>query len=333
MTPTNARCLPYIVRLLIGLLVCAAGPVVAQDAYPNKMIRFVVPFGAGGANDIIARRLHEIVNRQGGSKVVVENHVGADGTIGTSRVANADPDGYTIGMSASTILGNIAIGKAKLKVESFTPIARVSTDPLMLIVSTKSASQSLETFMAHLKANPESVTMASPSINNLNHIFGLMTGRAVGATPVVASYPSGARALSDVIGGQVDFTVTKPSETKGHIDGGLVKPLAIFSDERIASYPDVPTMKERGYDVFPYGPMVQMSYVVAPANIPPHVKQKLITMYRDAIQSPEFRKFAQESGFLVDDLTGDALAKTVDDVYAGIKRVATHMLVTDQAGK
>ncbi len=114
----------------------------------------------------------------------------------------------------------------------------------------------------------------------------------------------------------------KPSETLGQIQEGLLKPIGVFANERLEMFPDVPTFKDRGFDVFPYGPVVQMAYVVAPAGLPADIRTKLITAFRAAIQDPRFKEFAKKNAFLVDDLTGDALTKEVDSVAGALGTVA-----------
>jgi tripartite-type tricarboxylate transporter receptor subunit TctC len=241
------------------------------------------------------------------------------------RVASAAPDGYTIGMGTSSTLALIAQGKAPLTNAQFTHIARVSTDPLMLLVSTKAEQKTLEDFIGYMKGNPDKVTVGTPGNYNLNHIFASMTARAAGVNYVNVPYTGGSKVVADLLGQHVDSGVLKPSETLGQIQEGLLKPIGIFANQRLEMFPDVPTFKDRGYDVFPYGPVVQMAYVVAPANLPADVRTKLITAFRAAIQDPRFKEFAQKNAFLVDDLTGDALTKEVDSVAAALGTVAAQV--------
>ena len=253
---------------------------------------------------------------------MIENVVGATGTIGMRRVASSAPDGYTIGMGTSSTLALIAQGKTPLKNSDFTHLARVSTDPLMLLVSTKAPQKSLDDFIAYMKSNPDKVTIGTPGNYNLNHIFASMTARAAGVNYVNVPYTGGSKVVADLLGQHVDSGVLKPSETLGQIQDNLLKPLGVFANARLEMFPDVPTFKDKGFDVFPYGPVVQMAYVVAPANLPVDVKTKLITAFRAAINDPRFVEFAKKNAFLVDDLTGDALTKEVDSVAVALGTVA-----------
>jgi tripartite-type tricarboxylate transporter receptor subunit TctC len=293
----------------------------AQSGFPQRDINFIVPWNAGGSNDVAARALDPILREQG-IKIVIENVVGATGTIGMRRVASAAPDGYTLGMGTSSTLALIAQGKTPLKNAEFTHIARVSTDPLMLLVSTKAPQKSLDDFIGYMKSKPDKVTIGTPGSYNLNHIFASMTARAAGVNYVNVPYTGGSKVVADLLGQHVDSGVLKPSETLGQIQDNLLKPLGVFANERLEMFPDVPTFKDKGFDVFPYGPVVQMAYVVAPANLPADVRTRLITAFRNAIQDPRFKEFAKKNAFLVDDMTGDALTKEVDSIAGALGTVA-----------
>ena len=263
-------------------------PAWAADPFPNKEIRFVVPWNAGGSNDIAARALAQLAAEQG-VRVIVENVPGATGSIGMSKVANAEPDGYTIGMGTSSTLALIAQNLTPLRNEQFAPIARVTMDPLVLLVPANSPVATLEGFIGHLKKNPGKVSIGTPGSNNLNHIFAVMAGRAAGVDVIAVPYTGGSKVIADLAGKQIDAAVLKPSESKAQIDGGLVKPIGVFANERLKALPEVPTFKERGFDVFPYGPLVQMAYIVAPAATPQPVRERLTAIFGKAIQSAKFK--------------------------------------------
>ena len=317
-------------KLILGVsaLACCSIPLAhaADKTYPAREIRFVVPWNAGGSNDIAARMLQQLISEQGVT-VVVENAPGATGAIGMTRVANAERDGYTVGMGTSSTLAQIAQNLTTLRNEQFTHIARVSTDPLMLLVPADGPA-TLEAFLAEMKKNPGKISIGTPGNNNLNHIFAEMTARAAGVPYVNVPYPGGSRVIADLSGKQISAAVLKPSESKGQIDAKHVKPIAVFANERLALYPDVPTLKEKGYDAFPYGPLVQMAYVVAPAGIPDDVRKRLIEIFDKAIQSEKFKTFATQNGFLVDDMTGPALDKEVQGVQTTLNDVAKKVFVS-----
>jgi tripartite-type tricarboxylate transporter receptor subunit TctC len=306
-----------------------ASGAIAQAGFPSKEIRFVVPWNAGGSNDIAARAIANILMEQG-VRVIVENVPGATGGIGMQKVAAAEPDGYTIGMGTSSTLAIIAQGLTPLKSEQFAPIARVTIDPLILLVPQGSAQGTLETFVSHVKANPGKVSVGTPGSNNLNHIFAVMAGRAGNADVIVTPYTGGSKVVQDLAGKQIQAAVLKPSESKAQIDGNLVKPIGVFANERLKVMPDVPTFKEKGFDVFPYGPLVQMAYIVAPAKTPPAVVEKLIALFGGAIQSAKFKATAEGGGALVDNLTGAALGREIAGVEKSLSVVAKQVFVEEK---
>ena len=304
----------WIKPALISLLYGITSTAYAQSSdFPNREIRLVVPWNVGGSNDISARQLSKILASDG-ITLVVENVAGATGTIGMTRVANANPDGYTIGMGTSSTLAMIAQGLTPLKNDQFAPIARVTTDQLLLLVPAASPAKDIDSFEAMVKKNPGKISVGTPGSNNLNHIFAVMTGNVVNSEVNVIPYTGGSKVVVDLAGKQLDAAVLKPSETKSQIDSNLIRPLGVFANERVKSLPNVPTFKEKGYNVFPYGPLVQMAYLLAPAKTPPQVQERLIAIFSKAIQDPRFRSASEEGGASVDNVTGKALEKEIVDV-------------------
>ena len=293
----------------------------AQATFPQREIMFVVPWGAGGSNDVMMRFLQPIL-KEDGLNLVIENVAGATGAIGLKRVANAPPDGYMLGMGTSSTLAVIAQGKAPFKNSDFVHIARVSVDPLLLLVPGKAEHKSLDGFIAHMKNNPGSVTIATPGNFNLNHIFAAMTARAAGVDYINVVHTGGAKVVQDLAGNHIQAGILKPSESLGQIQENLVRPLGIYASEPLAQMPEIPTFKSKGFDVFPFGPVVQMAYVVAPAKIPEAVRLRLVSAFRKALADKRFKDFALQNSFLVDDLAGDALTSEVEKVGAAIGTVA-----------
>lgn len=285
------------------------GAAMAAD-FPTKEIKLVVPWNVGGSNDISARLISKILADEG-ITVVVDNVAGATGTIGMTKVANAEPDGYTIGMGTSSTLAMIAQGLTPLKNEQFAPIARVTTDQLLLLVPKDGPAKDLDSFEAMIKKSPGKISIGTPGSNNLNHIFAVMTGNVVNSSIITVPYTGGSKVIIDLAGKQIDAAVLKPSESKAQIDSNMVMPLGVFANERIKSMPNIPTFKEKGFNVFPYGPLVQMAYLVAPAKTPPEIQERLITIFNKAIQDPRFKAASEDGGARVDSLTGKALGTEV----------------------
>lgn len=305
--------------LMLGTL-----PGLAHAEYPDHEIRWVIPWNPGGSNDIMARYLQPLLEKQG-FKMIIENVPGGTGAIGMGQVATAKPDGYTIGNGTSSTLAIIAQGKAPLKNDQFTHVIRVSVDPLILVVSGKSPYDTLDKFMAHMKAKPGEVTIGTPGSNNLNHIFAAMAARGAGVGYRQVPYPGGSRVVAELMGGQIEAGVLKPSETMEQIAAGDLKALGVFGRERLEVLPDVPTFAEKGVDVFPYGPVVQMAYIEAPAGLDPKVREKLAAAFKAAITSPEFVAFAKKNGFVLSPISGAELDAEVNGVAKSIAEVAAQV--------
>ena len=202
---------------VFGLFV-AFGPATAAD-FPTREIKLVVPWNVGGSNDISARLISKILADEGVT-VVVDNVAGATGTIGMTKVANAEPDGYTIGMGTSSTMAMIAQGLTPLKNDQFAPIARVTTDQLLLLVPKGGPVKDLDGFEAMVKKNPGKISIGTPGSNNLNHIFAVMTGNVVNSSVVTVPYTGGAKVISDrgieIIGGS-------PAKFQEHIQSEILK--------------------------------------------------------------------------------------------------------------
>jgi tripartite-type tricarboxylate transporter receptor subunit TctC len=309
--------------VLLGL--ATAFPATAQPAFPAHEITFIVPWAPGGSNDVMARALQPILKEQGIS-IVIENMPGANGVVGMRRVMMAEPDGYVIGLNTSSTLADIARGKSALNNDQFTYLNRVSVDPLILVVPGASPHKTLADFIAHMKANPGKVSIGTPGTNNVNHIMATMTAGAAGVDYVNVPYTGGSKVVADLLGGHVEAGVLKPAETLPQINDNLIRPIGVYSSERIAALPNLPTFKESGIDVYPYGPIVQMGYLVAPAKLPDAVRTRLIDGFRKAIQDPRFQQVASVNSFLTDDLTGDALREEVLAVATTLRTVAAKVL-------
>lgn len=307
----------------LGLLAAGSRSFAAAE-FPSREITFVVPWNAGGANDIMARGVQPLLKDQG-VNIIVENQPGATGTIGMRRVATSTPDGYTLGMGTSSTLAYMAQGRTPLRDEQFTHIARISVDPNLLLLPEASPIKTIAEFLDHMKKNPGSVTIGTPGNYNVNHIFASMTARLAGVEYLNVVYTGGAKVITDLAGRQIQAAVLKPSESIGQITSNLVRPIGVFGNDRLALLPDVPTFKEQGYDIFPFGPIVQMAYVDAPASLPADVRSKLISAFGAAINDKRFKDFGDRNSFLVENLTGDALSAEIDKVAASLKIVSAQL--------
>jgi tripartite-type tricarboxylate transporter receptor subunit TctC len=244
-----------------------------------------------------------------GVTVVVENVPGGTSIIGLTKVANAQPDGYTVGLATSSLMGIVAQNDTKLRIDQYKALNQTTVEQLVLVVPKTSPVNSIEEFVALLKKKPGAVSIGTPGNNNVNHTFAAMLARAANVDFVNVPYTGGSKVLTDLAGKQIDAGVLKPSEVMAQIKGDLIKPIGVFSTERVAILPNVPTFAEKKIDVFPYGLLEQMSYLVAPKGISPERAQQLQELFAKAIASDSYKAFAKEFGMKVADVRGDDLQK------------------------
>jgi tripartite-type tricarboxylate transporter receptor subunit TctC len=279
-------------HLLALSVVCVALGANAQ--YPNRPVKMVVPFAAGGSTDIIARLTAAQLTKDLGQAFVVENVGGAAGALGTQQVANAAPDGYTLAIA--TVSTMIVYGATRTKpaytLESFVPITNIASMPNILTVNANFPAKDLKEFIAVLKANPGKHTFASSGIGSINHMLGESFQAQAGVKMVHVPYKGSGPAMQDVMGGQVDSLFDQFPSSKQHIDGGKLKAIGVISPQRIAGY-NVMTMEEAGMKGFTdeawYG-------ILAPKGTPQDVVARLNDAMKKLAANAEFRAAIEKVG-------------------------------------
>jgi tripartite-type tricarboxylate transporter receptor subunit TctC len=289
-------------RKVIGLVVLAAvlwsAPVAAQS-YPNRLIRIVVPFTAGGSTDVLARRLGEKMAQSMGQPVIVENRPGAGGTVGSDFVAKAPADGYTLLMGVTGTHGISVSLYQKLPyhpLKSFEPISMVVRAPLVLVTGPAIPAANLKEFVAFAAAKPGDVTHSSPGNGTSMHLTGEMFNIATHTQLVHVPYRGSAGAVNDLIAGHVqsmfgDILVVLP-----FVQNQQIKALAVTSAVRHPLLPEVPTVAEQGYPGFE---ALSWQGLFAPAGTPPEMVAKLNAETVKALESPDIKDFFARQGFLV----------------------------------
>jgi len=262
--------------------VCAATAVAglfaagaAAAAYPERPITWIVPFPPGGAMDVIARTLGESLAKDLGQPIVVENKPGAGGNIGAAQVANAKPDGYTIMIVANGMAVNPSLYK-KLSydpIADFEPISLLADVPNILVTqATRKDVNSVKDVIEQAKANPGKYTYASAGVGTSIHLAGALFTYLGKLDMLHVPYKGSGPAVSDLLGGQVDYMFDSITSSKPHIDAGKLKALAITTTKRSASLPDVPTIAESGLPGYELRPWFA---TFAPAGTPVEVIQTL----------------------------------------------------------
>ena len=277
-------------RLICAAVCAIAVTASAQDSYPSKPITMVVPFPPGGVADIVGRPLAAQMEKTLKQPIVVVNRTGAGGAVGMASVAKAAPDGYTILMGLSSIsifpVSDRINGKTPAyETKDFAPIALITADPTVLVVSADSPWKNLKEFVDSAKAYPSKINYSSSGVYGTLHVAMEIFANAAGIKLFHVPYQGGGPALTALLGGQVHALASGPAPAVGQIKAGKMRALASWSTERLPLMPDVPTFKELGYDAEFY----IWSGVFAPAAIPTPVLDRLRAAVREAATSPEFK--------------------------------------------
>jgi tripartite-type tricarboxylate transporter receptor subunit TctC len=275
------------ILVVLGLFAAAA---LAQDAYPTRPVTMVVAFPPGGVAEITGRPTAIAMEKVLKQRVIIENKPGAAGATGNAYVANSKPDGYTLLMALSSIsvipeAERLQGHKPPYELNQFAPIALVSADPVVLVVRQEAPWKTVQDFIADAKKRPNKITYSSSGIYGALHMPFVMLEHATGTSLWHVPYNGGGPAIQALLGSQVDVTVGGPATMIGHIKGGRLRPLANFGDKRLASLPDVPTLREIGIDV----EYLIWAGLMAPAATPPAVLQKLRDAVRQGVQDPDFK--------------------------------------------
>ncbi|HZY20575.1 MAG TPA: tripartite tricarboxylate transporter substrate binding protein [Ramlibacter sp.] len=278
------RLLPRLAALALACLALGA-----NAAFPDKPIRIVIGFPAGGPLDQHARLLSDKLQAVLGQPVVIDYKAGAGGTVGAQEVMKAAPDGYTL-MLANT--GVMVINPAlytKLPystVRDFTPIARTAMQPLALLVNPKLPVATLQDFVAYARARPGQVNYGSAGNGGISHLVPEMFKSATGLFMVHIPYRGSAPAFTDLMGGQVQFMAESIPQAAGYHKQGKVRALAVTSRERNPALPDIPTVRETGLKDFE---VVGFYGFLAPAGLPADVRARLSDAFRQVLGNPDVR--------------------------------------------
>lgn len=272
-------------------------PLTAQAAdWPEKPIRMVVPFAPGGNTDNIARLAAQGLGKELGQTIVIENISGASGTIGAGNVAKAPNDGYTLLMGT---VGTQAINMSLFKnlseesLKDFAPVTLITSIPNVLVVNPALPVNSVSELIEYAKKQPHPLTFASPGVGSSIHLSGEMFKAAADIPLTHVPYRGSAPALTDLVGGQVNFMFDNLPPSLPMIQSGKLKALAVTSAERNPLLPDVPTMIESGFPDFEIG---SWNGVVAPAGTSPEIIEQLANALEKVSASQEFRERVGQVG-------------------------------------
>jgi tripartite-type tricarboxylate transporter receptor subunit TctC len=309
----------------------AAGPAFAQDAYPSRPITIINAFPPGGANDLVTRPIASALEPVLKQPVVVETKAGAAGAIGAQVGASAKPDGYTLLSHNNGLAGYAEVDKLfgrppKTTRADFVPLARLSADPVLLLVNDQQPYTTLEEFIADAKNRPEQVVYSSGGLYGASHLPVAMLEKAAGL-PKLRHLPTagGGPAITALLGNNAHASTQTVQASLPHVKAGKLRPLASFGAQRSKALPDVPTLKERGYDLVYY----LWVGLFVPKGTPAAIVSTLGGAIDKAAASPQFgtaiANIGLEPGYLA---TADFAkfwdddAKRSDDAVRQIGKVA-----------
>jgi tripartite-type tricarboxylate transporter receptor subunit TctC len=258
------------------------------QAYPNRTIRLVIPFPAGGPVDVMGRLIAAALSQSLGQQVICDNRPGAGSTIAGREVARAEPDGYTLLLGSAATL---AIGPAVIKnigydpIASFTPIGFISNVPYVMVAGPKAPAKSVQDIIAYAKANPGKLNIGVPN-GAPPHMLAAWFKDITATDIVIVPYKGASTVITDMIGGQIDLGFETTSVTLSHLSDGSIRPLGVATKTPLPELAGVPTMIESGVPNF-----IAASWtgIMAPAGTPPDIVAKLNGAINAAVKSPEMQ--------------------------------------------
>jgi tripartite-type tricarboxylate transporter receptor subunit TctC len=276
-------------RLLVTVFALVASAAHAQD-YPTRPITLIVPFAPGGSTDVIARVIAQALRSELGQTVVVENHAGAGGSLGTGLIASAKPDGYTIGMGTASTL---AINPAAYRTlpydvrKDLAPITNIAAVPNIMSVNPAVPAKTMAEFIALAKAEPRKFSYGSSGNGSVSNLMGEQLKLAAGIDLVHVPYRGMGPAIQDAVAGQIQVLFDNLPTTLPHVLGGKLRALAVSGDNRVNVLPDVPTFAELGLNEINW---MAFFGLIAPAGTPPAVIERLNAATVKVIATQEVRR-------------------------------------------
>ena len=285
-------------------------------AYPEEDITFVVPYGPGGSTTPLARKYTELLEEElEGSTIVVENREGGSATVGTSAVATAEPDGYTIGMTTGAAVfarPMVTEGLPWDGIEDFQPIALMGAGSTLLAVREDSEFQTLDDLLEYAEENPGEIQVGVSNLGGTQHLGLALVAESAGVELEPVPFSGGCgEALVELLGGRVDVLAGQVATLRGHLDSGEVRALAVMSDDDDPTLPEVPTTAELGLSEGLAADLI----VVAPKGIPDCVRDRLADASARVLESSEYVEFMEQNGYRVEETvsTPDELAANLEE--------------------
>ena len=314
-------------RALLAAGLCALGASLASsafaDTWPSKPVKIIVPYGPGGAVDVVTRKIAQKLTEQTGQSFFVENKAGATGTIGTQMVAKAEPDGYTLMANDTTyaLLPHIFKKLPFDHASDLLPISAFAFTPMALTVNANAKYKTLRELVTDAKAQPNKISYGSGGAGTTPHFASEALGIAAGANFMHIPFKGAAEATQAVLSGTIDMQIASTSGLMPNVRGGKLRLLAVSGDKRLASLPEVPTFAEAGV---PWGGVVNWTGLWAPKGTSAAVLTRLQKEIATAMASPDMKAFAEGMGADPRQLQADAFARMLKDSTEAWGKVAAN---------
>ena len=301
-------------RILTGVLLggLAVAQSHAQAKYPDRPIRILVGFAAGGGTDVAARIVGQKLGEALGQTFVIENRPGASGLIASEQVAKSPPDGYTLMVGSQTTLAVAPALYRSIQIDgskAFTGMAMVGISPLVAVVPASSPIKSMAELIAFAKSQTNGMSFGSGGVGTTPHMSGELLALSAGIKMVHVAYKGEAPGVNDLLGGQIPFMFSNLSVVKGNIEGGKLRALAVTSSTRVPSLPNVPTVAET-YQDFDAATWFNL---VAPAGTPPDVVARVHAEMKKIVATKDYQQRFETIGMITDK------DRTPDEINAYIK--------------
>ncbi len=288
------RVLPMILALGAGVMASTAS---LAQTYPIRPIRLIVPFGAAGGTDNLARIIEPVVSKALGQPLVIENRPGASSIIGMDAVAKSEPNGYTIVMTDTSIAVNPSLHKNLPydTLKDFEPVSLLATAPVILVAHPKVPAKTIQEFVSFAKEHPGKLNYASGGNGASTHLGGELLKLVAGIDLVHVPYKGTGPAMNDLLGGHVDVMISGISSARPHLDSGALRAFAVTGDQRNSAVPNVPTFREVGLDG-----VTASTYwgVLAPKGTPKQIVERLSEEFGKAMRDPEIIARIEQLGYL-----------------------------------
>lgn len=306
---------------IAAAMVLAIAPAAFGQGYPNKPVKLVVPFAAGGTTDIIARVVGGTITPHLGQSMVVENKGGGGGVIGASETARAAPDGYSLGVATVSTIATVPAIQPKIPynpLTDFTPIINMAATPNVITVHPSFPAKDFQNFVGELKKNPDKYSFASTGHGSITHLLMELFMSMSGTKMTHIAYKGAGPALNDVVGGQVTIMLDNLPSSLPFIKNGRLIPIVVAAPERLKELPNVPTFKEVGLE-----PVNRVAFygIYGPKGLPKQMVEKVNAAVKKALEDPNARARIEETGSLIIGNSPEEFAQQIKaeyDIYSKV---------------